>query len=303
MPPRPASGPLLAFSAFLAWGLLPAYWKALAGLPALEILCHRIVWSLGAVLAALLWTGGLSEARKALGSGREILLLSASSLLVGCNWFLYIWAVNAGHVVEASLGYYINPLVNVLLGRLFFRDRLRRAQAWAVALAAAGVLVLLVTHGRLPWIALSLAATFGLYGLVRKVMVVGALPGLFVETLVLGLPAGAWLIWLALHGQGALGHAPVPTQLLALGAGVVTAAPLAAFAAAARSLRLATLGIIQYVSPTGMFLLGVLVYGEHLGPAHAVTFVLIWAGIALYTRDTLSLVRASGRAPGSRHYQ
>lgn len=298
MPPAPsASGPLLAFAAFLSWGLLPAYWKALSDLPALEILCHRIVWSLAAVLAALLWTGRLAEARRALTSPREVLLLAASSALIAANWFLFIWAVNAGHVLEASLGYYVNPLVNVLLGRLFLRERLRRVQAWAVALAGAGVLVLLVVHGRLPWIALSLAATFALYGLVRKVMAVEALPGLFVETLVLGLPAGAWLLWLAVQGQGALGHAPLPVQGLALGAGLVTAAPLAAFAAAARSLRLATLGIIQYVSPTGMFLLGVLAYGEPFTPAHAATFGLIWAGIALYTRDVLGLMRAQARGP------
>lgn len=252
---------------------------------ALEIICHRMVWSLACTALLLAVTGRLGEAWRALGSRRSVLLLLCSSSLIGVNWYLYVWSVNAGHVLEASLGYYLNPIVNVMIGVAVFRDRLSRTQMIAVGLAATGVAVQLFLQGRLPWIALTLAVTFGLYGMVRKLMAVESLPGLFLETLALSVPALVWLVSLAARGQGAFGHMGLSTDLLLAGAGLVTAAPLLAFAFGARRITLTTVGVLQYLGPTGMFLLGVLVYGEPFDAAKAVTFAFIWAGVALYTVD------------------
>ncbi|MEW5774596.1 MAG: EamA family transporter RarD [Thermodesulfobacteriota bacterium] len=290
------SGALAAVFAFLAWGLLPVYWKALAAAPAFEIICHRVVWSQVCTALLLLPRGGLAEVRAALRSRRDLLLLACSSSIIGVNWFLYIYAVNSGQVLEASLGYYLNPLVNVLFGVLFFRDRLRPVQILAVALAAAGVAVQVVSHGAPPWLALGMAVTFGVYGMVRKLMSLGSLPGLFVETGALTLPAGGYLAWLWLNGQGAFLHLGPELDLLMVGAGAATTAPLLAFAFAARRITLTTLGVLQYLGPTGMFLLGVLAYGEPFGPAHAATFGLIWAGVALYTAEGAWRLRQMRRA-------
>jgi len=287
----PPTGIGAAIGAFLIWGLLPMYWKALSAVPALQILCHRIVWSLVFLALVVTVRRGWGGVRQALRSRRDVLLLAAGSVLISINWFLYIWAVNHGHVVESSLGYYINPLVNVLLGFAFFRDRLRRWQVVAIVLAAAGVLNLVWQFGRAPWIALALAVSFGMYGLVRKVATVESVNGLFFETLVLGLPAAGYLGWQEMQGLGALGHLDIGTDLLLISAGVVTATPLVLFAFAARRLRLATVGVLQYIAPTGMFLLGVFAYGEPFSPAHLTTFALIWAGIALYTADGLRGLR------------
>lgn len=286
-----APGVLAAASAFVCWGLLPLYWKAISGVPALEIICHRVVWSLACTGLLLAFAGGFASIKQALRTPRTLLLLACSSSLIGINWFLYVWSVNAGHVLEASLGYYLNPLVNVVLGMAVFGDRLSRTQAIAVALAAAGVVVQLAAQGRLPWIALALAVTFGLYGMVRKLMALESLPGLFVETLVLAVPAGGWLGWLAFTGAGSLGHAGLATDLLLTGAGVVTTLPLLAFAFGARRITMTTLGVLQYLGPTGMLFLGVMVYGEPFGPDRLATFGLIWAGVALYTVDGLRKLR------------
>ena len=279
------SGVLAAVAAFLCWGLLPIYWKTLSGVSALEIICHRIVWSLACTGLFLLVQGRLGETRRALATLRNVLLLACSSSLIAVNWFLYVWAVNAGHVLEASLGYYLNPLVNVVLGMAVFGDRLNRTQVIAVSLATAGVAVQVAGQGRLPWIALTLAMTFGLYGMVRKLMAVESLPGLFVETLILSLPAGGYLAWLAAQGSGSLGRLGTGTDLLLTGAGIVTTLPLLAFAFGARRITMTTLGVLQYLGPTGMFLLGTLVYAEPFGVLQAVTFGLIWAGVGLYSAD------------------
>ncbi|WP_028587011.1 EamA family transporter RarD [Desulfocurvus vexinensis] len=284
--------------AFLIWGLLPVYWKALGAVPPLELLCHRIVWSLVFLALVVTLRRGWAGVAHALRSRRDVLLLAVSSMLVSANWFLYIWAVNNDHVVESSLGYYINPLVNVLLGFLVFRDRLRRVQTMAILLATAGVLNMVWHFGRAPWLALVLALTFGLYGLARKVAAVESLNGLLFETLVLGLPATGYLWLREAQGLGALGHLGWSTDLLLAGAGVVTATPLLLFAFAARRLRLSTVGVLQYLAPTGMFLLGVFVYREPFTSAHMLTFLLIWAGVALYTADGLRSLRpARGGLP------
>ncbi|QLA18001.1 EamA family transporter RarD [Desulfolutivibrio sulfoxidireducens] len=293
--PNTVSGVLAALFAFLSWGLLPVYWKALARVSPLEILSHRLVWSLVAAGMALALLGRLGEAWRVLGRRRDVLLMASCGLLLGVNWYLYIDAVNTGHVVEASLGYFINPLVSMVLGALFFRERLNRLQAAAVVLAVIGVGISVAAHGRLPWIALALASTFGVYGLLRKLMRVESLPGLFFETLVLGVPAGLYLGGLYADGTGAFGHLGGLTDALLVGAGVVTAAPLLAFAFAARRLRLTTVGILQYVAPSCMFLLGVFVYGEPFDPGRAATFGCIWAGVAIYTADAVMTLR---RIPG-----
>lgn len=288
---RSTPGVLAAASAFLCWGLLPVYWKALSGVPALEIICHRIVWSLACTGILLIILGGLGPLRSALSTRRNVLLLACSSSLIGVNWFLYVWAVNAGHVLEASLGYYLNPIVNVMLGMAVFSDRLNRTQTVAVCLAAAGVAVQVLAQGRLPWIALALAITFGLYGMVRKLMSVDSLPGLFAETLILSVPAGAYLLYVAAQGSGGFGHLGLASDLLLAGAGAVTTVPLLAFAFGARRITMTTLGVLQYIGPTGMFLLGVLVYGEPFGISQSATFVLIWLGVALYTTNGVRTLR------------
>ncbi|MFW5837681.1 MAG: EamA family transporter RarD [Desulfovibrionaceae bacterium] len=287
------AGVAAAAAAFLGWGMTPIYWKSLAAVPAAEILCHRIVWCalfLAAVLAA---QGRLGELRKSFSRGSVGWLL-LSSALIAANWFLYIYAVNTGRVLQASLGYYINPLVNVLLSCVFLRERLSRRQMVAIALAAAGVGVSLAEFGRLPWISLALAFSFGSYGLVRKVMRTGPMPGLLFETCLLSVPA---LAWLHLRGGGLLGWAdyPAPAPLLLVLAGAVTAAPLMCFTFSVRRLSLVTVGVMQYLAPTCMLLLGALVYGEPLPPARIATFVLIWCGLAVYLQGAVRAARA-GRA-------
>jgi chloramphenicol-sensitive protein RarD len=272
--------------AYLAWGLLPLYWKALAHVTPGEILCHRIVWSALFVALLLSVQGKWPEVRAAL-TGRRRGLLVASGLLIGLNWLAFIWAVSVGRVVEASLGYFMNPLVNVLLGYLFLGERLRRAQTLAILLAGLGVANEIVAVGHVPWVALVLAFSFSLYGLVRKAMPAGPLSGLFIETAMLTLPATLWLARLHGTGAGALGRADARTQVLLLAAGVVTSLPLLAFAYGVRRLRLVTIGLMQYVSPTCMFLLGVLLFREPIPPSRPTTFLLIWIGVACYSLELL----------------
>jgi chloramphenicol-sensitive protein RarD len=298
-----ASGVVFGVSAFLIWGLSPIYWKLLGSVPAFEIILHRILWSFVFLLPILLFQGRLRELAAALKTPRTLLIFLGTSLLVALNWFLYIWAVTHDRVLQASLGYYINPLVNVLLGYLFLRERLRHRQIAAVLLAGAGVLFLTFYHGVFPWVSLALAFSFGLYGLIRKVASAGALVGLTVETLLLGLPAAVLLVRMTLNGSGAfLNRAPV-MDLTLMGAALVTALPLLLFTRAARRVTLATLGFLQYLAPTCMFLLGVLAYQEPFAPAHFLTFVAIWSALALYSADSITAYRRDARrkqktAPG-----
>ncbi|WP_235896597.1 EamA family transporter RarD [Oceanidesulfovibrio marinus] len=286
-PAASPSGIIAALGSFLLWGVLPLYWKQLDNIPSFEILCHRIVWSAVFTALVLVLAGRFHEVREALASRRTIALLLISSVLVSANWGLYIWSVNHAHVVEASMGYYINPLVNVLLGMVFFKDKLRRLQWVAVGFAITGVLVMVVDFGRLPWIALGLAFSFGFYGLVRKVVAVLPVPGLFLETLLLSLPAGAYILWQEMHGVGGLVTGGGLQITLLVCAGVVTSIPLLLFTFGARRLPLPTLGIAQYLSPTCMFLLGVFVFHEPFGATKLVTFACIWTGVAVYVTDGL----------------
>ena len=281
----PLSGILASATAFLIWGLSPAYWKCLLGVPAAEIMLHRCVWSFLLMVPLLAVLRRWGEFTAALGSPSTLGLLTASALLVGGNWFIYIWAVNNDHVLQASLGYYINPLINVLLGMVFLKERLRRAQVLALALAATGVLYLTVSYWVFPWVALSLALSFGFYGLIRKVAPVAPLPGLAVETLVLSIPAGLLLLKLHQTGEGAFMQVGLGTDLLLAGTAPLTAVPLLLFTLGARKITLTTLGFIQYIGPTGMFLLGVWVYAEPFSRIQAITFILIWSALAVFTAD------------------
>lgn len=289
-------GYFYAPAAFLIWGFLPIYWKALSGVQAMEIMCHRLVWSL--IFTALL-LGLRRELRTIatiLKNKKTAAAMLLNAALISGNWLLYIWAVNSDRVLETSLGYYINPLINVLLGWAVLKDGLNRRQTLAICLAAIGVLNLVVWYGKFPWVALTLALTFGTYGLVRKVAPVGALSGLFVETLIAGIPALLYLSSRQIDGSAAFLHAGLGSDALLVGCGLVTTMPLVLFAMAAKRLRLATLGIFQYMAPTGMFLLGVFAYDEPFTTAHLVTFMLIWTGIGIYTWDGLRALRKVPRA-------
>lgn len=285
------AGALFAFLAFLIWGLSPIYWKALHGVGAFEIILHRILWSF-VFLVPLVWLGHQwAEFKKAIKSPRMLAILLVTSVLVGANWLIYIWAVNNGRVLQASLGYYINPLVNIVLGMVFLRERLRRAQAVAVVLATVGVLNLTFRYGVFPWVSLVLAFSFGFYGLVRKVAAVGALVGLAIETLLLTVPASIWVFHLHQIRAGAFLHTGLQTDLLLLGTGILTATPLLLFNLGAKRITLATLGFIQYTAPTGMLLLGITMFGEPFTRVQAVTFGLIWTALAIYSWDTVRVHR------------
>lgn len=286
-----AAGLAFGVGSYTLWGVLPLYIHLLKDVPALQVLAHRVLWSLGLLLLLILVLRRgptiLAAAR-----GRTLLLLVGSALMIGINWIVYIWAVQNGHVLEASLGYFINPLVNVALGFAFLGERLRRLQAAAIAVAAAGVLVLALSGGGALWLSLLLALSFGFYGLLRKVAAIDALGGLTVETLLLAPFSIALLLHASQTGANAFGQSAQLDWLLAL-AGVVTALPLLLFAAAARRLPLATLGLLQYIAPSLQFAEAVLIFGEPVRSAHIVTFTLIWAGCALYAFDSIRAVRAS----------
>jgi chloramphenicol-sensitive protein RarD len=295
-----AEGALATGLSFVLWGLLPVYWKALAGAGAVEIIAHRIVWSLAftAILVSALGLWG--SIIRVVRSPRQAARLALSSALLSSNWLIYVWGVNTGRILETSLGYFVTPLVNVALGVVFLRERLRAAQVAALALAAAGVLNQIVAQGQPPWIALGLAATFAFYGLLRKTAVLDSLPGLAAETAVLTVPAGIYMAALAARGAGALGHADWPTHLLLAGTGVVTAVPLLLFAFGARRIRLTTVGILQYLSPTGTFLLETLVYHEPFDRTRAVTFSLIWIALAIYAAEGIRRARRETAEAGPR---
>ncbi|MBA3946559.1 MAG: EamA family transporter RarD [Herpetosiphonaceae bacterium] len=289
-------GVVYAGSCYIAWGLLPFFWKALHNVPALEIVAHRIVWSLLVVLGLLAYRHQWHWLGAALRNRRIMLTYATSACMLTVNWLVYIWAVNAGYVVETSLGYFINPLVSVLLGVLFLRERLRLGQVLALAVACCGVGYLTLSYGRIPWIALTIAGSFGIYGLLRKTAALESLEGLTLETLLLFLPALVYLVYLTWVGHAALGHGPVLTNALLVLAGVVTAIPLLLFAAGARLISMTTLGILQFVNPTLQFFLGVFVYHEALSSSQLVGFAFIWVALVLYLIEG----RFAGRRIGSR---
>jgi len=275
-------GVMAATTAFVIWGLFPLYLRPLTHVPALEILAHRVAWCLLFVMGWLAWKGRLGEVAAALRDRGVLARLVLSAGLIAVNWGLYVWAVSNGRVLEASLGYFIGPLVNVLLGVGALHERLNPRQWTAVALAAAGVAWLTVAAGGLPWVSLVLAFSFGIYGMVRKVANVAAVPGLAVETLLLAPVAIGFIGWLGAQGSGAFGQPPLHVGLLL---GLITALPLALFATGARLIPYSVVGIIQYIGPTLQLLLGVFLYGEPFAGARAIGFCVIWAGLAVFVAD------------------
>jgi chloramphenicol-sensitive protein RarD len=292
-----AGGLLYLLAAYVSWGVFPVYFKALGGVPPAEVLAHRIVWSAALLTAAVALLGRWPLVRHAYRSGGRLLLL-ASTVLIAANWLTYIWAVQAGRVMEASLGYFTNPLLSVLLGVLFLRERLRRLQVVAIALAGLGVLALVVQQGTLPWLPLTLALSFGLYGLVRKQNGLDGIGGLLAETSLLVVPALALLLLGAGDGSGAFG-ASTGTTLLLLAAGPVTALPLVWFAEGVKRLPLSTVGLLQYVAPTLQFACAVALYGEVFTRDHAVAFGCIWTSLAVYSVDALQAARRTEAARAS----
>ena len=278
-------GVMYAGAAYFLWGLFPVYWKALQNVPAAEILGHRMVWSLGFVLLILAWKRHWRWVKTAVSTPRILITFIVTGLLLGVNWLTYIWGVNAGFVVETSLGYFINPLINVVLGVLFLRERLRVGQWTAVFIAFVGVVYLTITYGQLPWIALTLAFSFGLYGLLRKTAALNSLEGLSLETAVLFPFALSYLLYLGFSGQAEFAHGAWTTTLLLVLTGVVTAVPLLLFAAGARRINLSTLGILQYIAPTIQFLLGIFLYNEPFTMQRFIGFSLIWLALLVYSME------------------
>lgn len=281
------AGILYAATAYAIWGIFPLYFKALQHVAPVEILMHRVVWSLAFIVALLTWRWQWAWLGDVLRRPKVLAGFAASALLLSSNWFIYIWAVNNGRVVDASLGYFINPLFNVLLGSLLLSERLRPVQWSAVALAACGVAWLTWQGGGLPWIALALAATFGLYGLLRKTAALGALDGLALETLLLFPLAAGYLVLLTQTGRSDFMTASAGTQWLLVAAGPITAIPLLLFASGARRIPLSLLGLLQYIGPTLQLLLGVWLYQEPFGGARLAGFALIWSALAVYSLEGL----------------
>ena len=281
-------GLLAAATAFTIWGVFPAYWHLLKAVPSMQIMAHRVVWSAVLVVGWLLWRQGWDWWRTIAARPRMLAALALSGAVIAFNWGLYIWAVNAGHVVETSLGYFINPLVTVALGVVVLRERLRRPQWIAVACAAAGVAWLTWSAGSPPWIALGLAGSFALYGLVRKLVPVDAVAGLGVESLFMFLPALAYVLWAeAGHGGGFIGGWSLGTQLLLVFSGVVSAVPLIGFAYGVRRIPLSVVGLLQYIAPTLQLLLGVWYFHEPFGAAQLLGFGAIWLGLAIFAGEGL----------------
>ncbi|SDF29898.1 chloramphenicol-sensitive protein RarD [Blastococcus aurantiacus] len=288
-------GVLSGLAAYTMWGLFPLYFPLLEPAGGVEIVAHRIVWSLLFVALLLTAVRRWGLVRSAVVDRRTVLVLAGASVLIATNWLIFVYGVNSGHVVETSLGYFINPLVSVLLGVVVFGERLRRLQWLAVAIAAIAVAVLTVDYGRPPWIALGLAASFGLYGLLKKVVRVEAAPGLFLETAVMALPAVALLGFLHSDGTGTFGDAGTGHALLLVSSGIATAVPLLLFAAAARRIPLSTIGLLQYLTPLMQLSVGVFVYDEAMPPARLAGFAIVWLALAVFTADTLRHARAGTR--------
>jgi chloramphenicol-sensitive protein RarD len=291
LPPSSSStraGILCSVSAFTCWGLLPLYLRLVGSVGAAEILTHRIIWSVVFVLGVLAvtrrwgWVRVVRRSRAVLGG------FVASAACLSANWLLFVWAVNSGHSVDASLGYFINPIVSVALGALVLRERLSPARRLSLAVASAGVLWLTVQLGQVPWIGLGLAASFGAYGLLRKTATLGALEGLAVETLLLSPVACAYLGWLVAHGQSRFVTGGARLEVLLLAAGPITAVPLLLFAAGARRIPLSLVGILQYIGPTLQLLVGVAVFGEPFGRTKLVGYALIWLAFALATVESFA---------------
>jgi chloramphenicol-sensitive protein RarD len=275
------TGILYALATYILWGLFPIYWKQLSNVPASQLIGHRILWSFVMLLAVIILSGKQHDFRRKLNPA-TIKAHGLAGLLLGVNWLTYVWAVNNGYIVESSLGYFINPLLSVLLGIFFLKEKLRPLQWIPIGLATLGVLYLTLTYGRLPWIALTLAFSFAFYGLLKKKSVLGSLYGLTLETGLLLLPALAYLLYADYAEKGIFLHTNLRTDLLLIGSGAVTAIPLLLFAQAAQRIPLTMIGLMQYIAPTGQFLIGVLLYKEEFNATQAVGFGIIWFALIFF---------------------
>lgn len=280
-------GVLFALAAYILWGFFPLYFKAIQQVSALQILAHRIAWGFVFALAVVLVLRQWKEFRASVFNRRTFLIYAGASVVLGINWFTYVWAVITNHVVESSLGYFINPIVSVLLGVIFLRERLRTFQWVAIAMVTAGVVYLTITFGQLPWISLVLAVTFGFYGLLKKIAPLGALHGITLETAVLTIPSLVYLLIVNANGTGTFGHSTPLLDFLLVLSGPVTAIPLLLFATGARRIPLTTIGLLQYIAPTLQFLLGVLVFHEPFDQSRLIGFMIIWLALVLFSVENL----------------
>nr|WP_095506763.1 EamA family transporter RarD [Paraferrimonas sedimenticola] len=289
-------GILFAIAAYVMWGIAPIYFKQLGQVPADEILMHRVIWSFWLVIAIVALQRNFGRVRALAKQPKNLMVLCFTSVVIAANWLIFIWAINNDYLLEASLGYYINPLLNVLLGVLFLGERLRKPQLLAVAVAATGVAIPLISHGNIPYVALALAGTFGIYGLLRKKLPVDASTGLLSETAVLMPFALAYWVWFTDSPSANLMTNTTELNLLLLAAGVVTTLPLLCFAAAASRIPLYMVGFIQYIGPSLMFVLAVGLYGEPLTDEKIITFAFIWSALAIFTWDLIRHARRKRKA-------
>lgn len=280
-------GIVYALSAYFIWGMAPLFWRLIEHVPSAEIVAHRMLWSAILVLIVIVIMGQWRQFAGLLKQKRKLLLLFFASLAISLNWGIYIWAINSGHIVESAMGYFINPLFNVLLGVIFFRERLRITQGLAIGLAAMGVAYLIFVHGQVPYIALSLAVSFGVYGALKKTIVVPATHGMAVETGLLVLPVLAYLAFLSSSGDMVFGRSGTDDLVLILG-GAFTLAPLVLFAAAARRITMTALGMTQYLGPSLQLVIGVWIFNEPFGSDRQIAFGLIWLALLIYTIDQLN---------------
>ncbi len=286
-------GVIYGASAYVTWGIIPIFWKFLGHVSAVEIVTHRIVWTLIFAFAAIAAWERLPKLWSALRNPRTVMALVVSALLIAVNWGLFIWAVTTDRIIDTSLGYYINPLVSFVLGVVWLGERLTKIQLAAIGLAVLGVINQTVSLGYLPWISLALAVSFGIYGLIRKTVAVESLEGLTIEAIILAPVSLGYIVYLVATGQGAFFHVSLTTDLLLVTAGPITAIPLLLFVAGARLVRLSTMGFLQYLAPSISLLLAVFLYHEPFTQAHVVTFALIWSALALVTWEALRHERYS----------
>lgn len=285
-------GLVYAIAAYVLWGFLPVYMKALSHLPAAEIIAHRVVWSLPIAAAVLMWQGRAGDVGQALRQPRLLAMAALTAVLISVNWLIYVWAIANDQAMEAALGYYINPLFSVFLGATLLKERLTRGQVAAIALAAAAVVLLTVQAGRLPVVALGLTLSWGIYAYCKKSLPLGPNQGFTLEVLLLTPPALAYLAWTFAQGQGHFTTGGWGQALLLLGCGPITAIPLLFYANGAKLIRLSTIGILQYIAPTMIFLCAVLIFGEPFEGARLVAFPMIWAALAIYS---VTLLRQAGQ--------
>lgn len=290
-------GLAFAVAAYGIWGVLPIYMKAVAHIPPTEIIAHRVLWSLPIAAAVLLWQRRAADVVTAIRTPRLLAMAALTAVLISVNWLIYVWSIANDQALDAALGYYINPLFSVLVGATLLRERLSRAQLAAIALAAAAVLILTVQVGRLPAVALGLTLSWGLYAFCKKSLPLGPNQGFTLEVLLLSPPALVYLLWLSANGQSHFATASTLDTLLLIGCGPITAIPLLFYANGAKLLRLSTIGILQYITPTMVFLCAVLIFGEPMGPARMIAFPMIWAALAIYS---ISLLRGAGAARRAR---